>query len=553
MHQKIKKVSSVRKGGYLMFTRQVFCAILSLSMFLGLCNVATAKSEPILPDIDISGYYSGSDQDAFQTNDNASPNVPSEQNVRRYVNPLPLEFYPVLSSGSGDRFDWIDNADPVVVRHDGQYYLFATGGMAWVSSDLVNWKYHPVTIPEGRFYESAPHVAEYKGNFYMCGNTQDFFRSPHPLGPWEFIGEFKDEKGKTFGLFDAMMFVDDDERVYMYFCGGGGISGVELDQNDLSKFKSAPTLFFRFDPSHIWERLGDRNEYSKISFIEAPWMTKHNGTYYLQYSGPGTEWKTYAVGYYTSSSPLGPFTYYSGSPILLHNKGLINGVGHHCVIDAPDGTLWAFFNINYQSGLGGGGGMGRRIGMDPVEIDEDGNMNILGPTETPQWGPGLKTQALDDAIGGVIPVSVSKDRYSVSSEAPGRDAQYAFDNYVRTWWEADANDPQPRLMIDLGFGNSDQEFIINSSRIIFTAHKWLKRSTGIVTGPYQYKIEVSSDGETFKTAIDKTKNNLIKNVEYDEIDPVRCRYVRLTITGAPPNVPVCIIEFTVFGNPVESK
>ena len=162
-------------------------------------------------------------------------------------------------------------------------------------------------------------------------------------------------------------------------------------------------------------------------------------------------------------------------------------------------------------------------------------MNILGPTETPQWGPGLKTQALDDAIGDVIPVSINKTEYSVSSEAPGRDAQYAFDNYIRTWWEADANDPQPRLMIKLGFLDTDQEFIINSSRIIFTAYK-LKRSEGIVPGPYQYKIEVSSDGETYETALDKTKNNLTKNVEYDEIDPVKCRYVRLTITGAPPKV-----------------
>ena len=107
-------------------------------------------------------------------------------------------------------------------------------------------------------------------------------------------------------------------------------------------------------------------------------MTKRNGTYYLQYSGPGTQWKTYAVGYYTSSSQLGPFTYYPGSPILVHNKGLINGVGHHSVIDAPDGTLWAFFNILYENLPGGL--EERRIGMDPVEFDEDGNMNILGPT-----------------------------------------------------------------------------------------------------------------------------------------------------------------------------
>ena len=471
------------------------------------------------------------------------------ERARRYVNPLPLESYPPRPLGHGDGFDKIDVADPVVIRHDGVYYLFATGAMAWVSPDLVNWAYHPVSLPEGR-EAVAPHVAEYGGRFYLCGNTKDLFRSLHPLGPWEFIGEFKDERGRTRGLFDAMMFVDDDDRVYMYFSGGAadGIYGVELVQNDLRRFKSAPTHFFRFEPSHEWERSGDFNEHIRTSWIEAPWMTKHNGTYYLQYSAPGTEWKTYAVGYYTSSNPLGPFRYYPGSPILVHNRGLINGVGHHCVIDAPDGSLWAFFNILY--GNWPGRGWERRIGMDPIEIDQEGNMKVLGPSETPQWGPGLRTQALHDAIGRSIPVSVNHTRYLASSEAPGRDAQYALDNYTRTWWEAEVHDPQPALTIDLGSPDCDEEFIINSSRIMFTANK-LKHSEGIVTGPYQYRIEVSSDGAAFEAALDKTGNTLAKNIEYDEIAPVKCRYVRLVITGAPPKVPVGIMGFTVFGSPAE--
>jgi len=44
VYKKIKKVLSIRKGGYLMSTRKVFCVILSLSMSLGLCHVTTAKS-----------------------------------------------------------------------------------------------------------------------------------------------------------------------------------------------------------------------------------------------------------------------------------------------------------------------------------------------------------------------------------------------------------------------------------------------------------------------------------------------------------------------------
>ena len=97
-----------------MFTRQVSCAIFSLSMFLGLCHVATAKSVPI--DAAMPSQQAQEEDDS----------IPSEQKVRRYVNPLPLE-YPV-HSGTAGRFDRMNVADPTVVRHDGQYYRFGTGG-----------------------------------------------------------------------------------------------------------------------------------------------------------------------------------------------------------------------------------------------------------------------------------------------------------------------------------------------------------------------------------------------------------------------------------------
>ena len=41
------------------------------------------------------------------------------------------------------------------------------------------------------------------------------FRSPDPQGPWQYIGDFKDEKGNKILRFDPMAFVDDDRRVYM--------------------------------------------------------------------------------------------------------------------------------------------------------------------------------------------------------------------------------------------------------------------------------------------------------------------------------------------------
>jgi hypothetical protein len=70
---------------------------------------------------------------------------------------------------------------------------------------------------------------------------------------------------------------------------------------------------------------------------------------------------------------------------------------------------------------------------------------------------------------------------------------------------------------------------------------------------HQFKIEVSSDGRTFTTILDKTKNNVDKYTEFDELPPTACRFVRLTITDWPrrPNAPLGIMEFTVFGKAIE--
>ena len=187
--------------------------------------------------------------------------------------------------------------------------------------------------------------------------------------------------------------------------------------------------------------------------------------------------------------------------------------------------------------------------MDRAEFDEEGKLRIYGPTEIPQLGPAVHREAEVADLGEVMPVTINKPFYSYSSAAPGRDAQYAFDNYVRTWWEADKDDTQPTLILNLSYENAQQYYTISSSRIIFTANR-LKRSEGIDMGPYQYKIEVSSDGENFETIVDKTRNNIEKSIEYDEFAPIECRFVRLSVTGSPPKVPVGIIEFTVFGIPV---
>jgi hypothetical protein len=82
---------------------------------------------------------------------------------------------------------------------------------------------------------------------------------------------------------------------------------------------------------------------------------------------------------------------------------------------------------------------------------------------------------------------------------------------------------------------------------------WFPNARGIMAAPYRYKLEVSSDNRTFRVVADKTNNTTANNVEFDEFTPVQCRYVRLTVTGRPANVPIALLEFTVFGKPAPSQ
>jgi hypothetical protein len=461
--------------------------------------------------------------------------------AQRYCNPLPLPSYPVRTRARDRGLDVRSLADPTVIRHDGKWYLYATGGMVWVSEDFIHWQYRPVSLPGPTPSFEAPTVAEFQGSFYLAGNGSGLYRSSDPLGPWELVGSFQDNLGKRFSPFDPMIFPDKDGRVYFYYSGGStkGIYGVELDPKDLTHFAGAPVHLFGYESSHVWERTGDANEDPTQSWIEGPWMTEGNGVYYLQYSAPGTQWKTYSVGVYTSRKPLGPFVYDTHSPILHDRGGLLNGAAHHSVVEGPGGTLWMVYHILFRNR----DHFERRVAMDPVGFDAEGRMFVHGPTETPQWAPGVKEKPWLDNDSGSLPITINRETVRASSSAPGRDPVYAIDNNVRTWWEAEAGDAQPSLTVDL-----TRPFSIDSARILFSDNH-LSAESGIVSGPYQYKLETSADGKEWKLGLDKTANAVDRSIAFDEIPPVRARWVRLTVTGAPHRLPVGLLEFTVFGKP----
>jgi hypothetical protein len=493
----------------------------------------------------------------------------------RYCNPLPIE----ASSRDGSP-QGISLGDVTVVREANRYCLFATGGGAWVSANLVDWKYQAVEVRGGRV-PVAPHVVKYKGAFYMSGNSAPLYKASDILGPYELVGPWKDEKGESWkgvtngrtweGAFDVDIFVDDDHKPYLYYPGRStdGIYVSPLDPKDLTRFAAAPRRLFSFDSSHVWERWGDKNEYANVAWIEGPWAFKRNRTYYVEYSASGTQWLSYASGVYTAKSPLGPFTYSPRNPLLRKSTGIVTGPGHGCVVQGPDGNWWVFYTVVLANPPGG-----RRIGMDPVDFDANGNMFTRGPSETPQWAPGVVANPARDGDSGSIPLTVNKlramnQRGGFSSQRSGHEAAYALDDSNGTWWEPAEDDAKPTLTIDLGSiteFESDQQFTVDSSRIEFIARRGgfgglggraagqqsaVRPPTGSVA--FRYEIETSRDGQTFTTILDKTRNDVTRYTEFDELPPTQCRYVRLTIADWPhmSNSPLGIMEFTVFGMAVE--
>jgi hypothetical protein len=496
--------------------------------------------------------------------------TPTPGKTIRYCNPLPIE----ASSRDGSP-QGVHLGDVTVVREGGRYYLFGTGGGGWVSDDLVNWRHEGVEMRQGRV-PVAPHVVKYNGQFYMSGNDAPLYRAPTILGPYEVVGDWTDVSGKPFagiangrewvGAFDVDIFVDEDDKPYLYFPARSteGIDVVPLDPQHLNRFLAAPKRLFGFDRSHVWERYGEMNEYPDVSWIEGPWMLKRKGTYYLQYSASGTQWLTYATGMYVGKSATGPFTYAAVNPVLRKTSGVVTGTAHGSIVEGPDGNLWQFYTIVLSNPPGG-----RRIGMDPVGFDARGNLFVRGPSETPQWGPGVVADPARHGDSGSLPLTIGKVRAmntksTFSSQRPGRDAAYAGDNSTGTWWEPAEDDRQPSITIDLGPATEldpIQVFTVDSSRILFAAARGRPGATAATTPrpstaegavAHRYRIEVSSDGKAFTTLLDKTQSTVTKYVEFDELPPTACRFVRLTLTDWPHNTatPLGILEFTVFGKAV---
>jgi xylan 1,4-beta-xylosidase len=454
-----------------------------------------------------------------------------------FANPLDIE-YRFMPEAPSRR----ETADPMITLFGDDYFLFASkSGGYWHSPDLRQWTH---VVPEGYpLEEYAPAVVTIGGRmYYTAHKAKAIYTTDDPkAGRWRKIADID-------AYADPAFFVDDDERLYLYFGSGlnGGISGVELDPRNDFKVVAGPVELMQANHAdHGWERSGPDNLGARMTegfriapYVEGSWMTKHDGTYYLQYSAPGTVWNSYADGVYTSRSPLGGFTYAPYSPFSYKPGGFIGSAGHAGTFRDKAGDYWRVVTMvvsvlhKFE----------RRLGIFPAGFDADGVMRTdtyLG--DYPQFLPGIVASPLGHNRTGWMLLSGGK-RATASSSLPDHATPLAFDEDVRTWWSARTGDAGEWLAVDLGAPARVEAIQINFA-------EQDTKLPAATTGPYQrYVVERSDDGVHWSTVLDRGGERRDASHPYVQLDePVTARHVRVTNVHTAAGGRFAIRDLRVFG------
>lgn len=330
-----------------------------------------------------------------------------------------------------------DAADPYVLDDGGQhksYWAFTTGNLFPMlhSTDLVHWTSVGTAmtalpswvVQTGNWHPWSPSVIQISGAcpnttssscyvMYYVGFSQEYqgncvavATATTPGGPYTDHGPLSDGTvdavgrplgcgdNQGHGMIDPSPFVDPSSgKAYLYVsedfacppasssCTSSNsvlqptISVVPLASGFLSAAGPRVPLFS--GDANTWESAG-----IATPTVEGPTMVLHNGTYYLLYSG-GNWQGAYGMGYATASSPTGPFTKSTASPILTDTKTVYSPGGGDTPVTGPNGGLWLVYH-----GREGSLSAPRTLRIDPFSWQPSGSGPdvpvIGGPTDSPQ-------------------------------------------------------------------------------------------------------------------------------------------------------------------------
>lgn len=239
-------------------------------------------------------------------------------------------------------------ADPFILLDNGTYYAYGThnrnGIEYYTSNDLKQWKYGGLALHKNDSYGEkwfwAPEVHLVNGIYYMFYTAEErccVATSTSPRGP--FVQEELKPMIDGFKNIDNTLFIDDDGTPYMFYVRVGSpfkICAVELER-DLKSIKAGATTVC-ITPTQSWEKKQGRVN-------EGPSIIKHNGLYYMLYSGNGYKSHEYGIGCATAKSIKGPWRKSQLNPIFQLPGDLV-GVGHGAPFYDKKGRLHYVFHAH---------------------------------------------------------------------------------------------------------------------------------------------------------------------------------------------------------------
>ncbi|MCC6279270.1 MAG: family 43 glycosylhydrolase [Saprospiraceae bacterium] len=463
-----------------------------------------------------------------------------------WCNPLDIN-YQYNFEQLNDNISYRSGADPVIIHHKGEYYLFATiSGGYWHSSDLLHWRYiRPLRWP---FEDNCAPAA------WSIGDTLLLFQSA--VDPRPILYSTKPETGElhfynrwlprlpdgVIGPWDPALFHDTRSgRWFMYFGSSNlyPVYGIELDPAKRLAYKGkAKELIYLHPAEHGWERFGPNHTDTIKPFVEGAWMTEHGGKYYLQYGAPGTEYNVYANGTYVAEDPMGPFTYAPYNPVSYKPGGFVVGAGHGNTFQDKHGnfwntgTPWVAVNWNFE----------RRIAMFPAGFDADGQMfSHTRFGDFPQYLPDGKWSSPEDLFTGWMLLSYRKPAMA-SSTRDTFNASRVTDENPRSYWVAGSARPGEWLQVDL-----QRNCTLRALQINYTDYQSgvFASDSSVYT---QFRLWHSTDGLHWDTLANQWNSRRDRPNAYLELPrPVKARFVRFEhrYVGARH---LAISDIRVFGN-----
>lgn len=272
--------------------------------------------------------------------------------------------------------------DPVMAYEDGTYYLYCTGQdiAQMTSKDLINWTVSRNGVLDGKLpawtrdsvpglghHLWAPDVVQYNNVWYLAYSCSTFGKNTSAIGlvsnkslkdadGWKDEGCVIASKGgrDNWNAIDPNFVIDGDNNPWMVWGSfWDGIQLIPLDKTMHVKKGAKPRTIarrFAYNTRDIPESEGGPKRYAPGNYpveagqnaIEAPFIFKHDGYYYLfvswDYCCLGAQ-STYRVVVGRSKSVEGPYLdnrgidmlWGGGFPVFEGDKTHYEAAGHCAV------------------------------------------------------------------------------------------------------------------------------------------------------------------------------------------------------------------------------